>query len=256
MFHTFHAVLMNQGYNSIPLTYGLNASNTYIVIMRLFYLTATLFFLVSCSESNPTAATPKAAEKTTTATETTTVLALGDSLTEGLGVVKDQAYPALLEDKLHAAGFTNHQVVNSGLSGETSSGLKARIDWVLQTEPSITILTIGANDAMRGLPLELVEANISDVIVKLKASGSQVILGGMEIYNNLGQDYVQGFKAIYPKLAEQHQVPLIPFFLAGVAGDPALNQSDGIHPTSAGYQIIVDDNIWPVLQPLLGVQKP
>ncbi len=255
MFHRFHAVLMNQVYNSIPLAYGLRNSNTYIVIMRLFYITASLFFLVACGESNTTTTSQKAPEKTNTSTETTTILALGDSLTEGLGVPKKQAYPALLENKLHAMGFDNHTVVNSGLSGETSSGLKARIDWVLQTQPSITILTIGANDAMRGLPLDLVENNISEVIVKLQNNGSQVVLGGMEIYNNLGQEYVQGFKSIYPKLAQKHQVPLIPFFLAGVAGDSTLNQTDGIHPTSAGYQIIVDQNIWPAIQPLLQKQE-
>lgn len=196
-------------------------------------------------------------QKTTVKTEQkTTILALGDSLTEGLGVPKNQAYPALLQEKLQAQGFTDYQVINSGLSGETSSGLKARVDWVLQTKPDITILTIGANDAMRGIPLELVEQNISEIIVKLKASGSQVVLGGMTIYNNLGEKYVTGFQTIYPKLAEQHELPLIAFFLEGVAGDASLNQADGIHPTTAGYQIIVDQNIWPALQPLLSKTTP
>ena len=180
-----------------------------------------------------------------------TILALGDSLTEGLGVAKDKNYPALLEQKLHQKGHKNIKVVNSGLSGETSSGLKARIDWVLQTQPDITILTIGANDAMRGLPTDLMEQNIAEIIEKLQANGSKVILGGMQIYDNLGKKYVTDFNAIYTGLAAKYELRLIPFFLAGVAGDAKLNQADGIHPTTEGYALIVENNIMPKLAPLL-----
>ena len=180
-----------------------------------------------------------------------TVLALGDSLTEGLGVANDDNYPAQLQASLQNMGYKNIEVVNSGLSGETSTGLVNRIDWVLQTKPDITILTIGANDAIRGLDIAMIEANIRTAVKKLQDNGSEVILGGMQIYDNLGNDYVKSFSAIYPRVAEDMNVPLIPFFLKGVGGDANLNQADAIHPTREGYTIIVNDNILPVLKPEL-----
>lgn len=178
-----------------------------------------------------------------------TILALGDSLTEGLGVDPDDNYPAQLEATLKQMGYTNVEVVNSGLSGETSTGLVNRLDWVAQTQPDITILTIGANDAMRGIDVATVEANIRTAVKRLQDNGSEVILGGMQIYENLGSDYVQSFAAIYPRVAADMDVTLIPFFLDNVGGDPKLNQADAIHPTKDGYKIIVNDNILPVLKP-------
>lgn len=180
-----------------------------------------------------------------------TVLALGDSLTEGLGVAPADNYPAQLQASLQQMGYKNIEVVNSGLSGETSTGLVNRIDWVLQTKPDITILTIGANDAIRGLDIATIEANIRTAVKRLQDNGSEVILGGMQIYDNLGNDYVKSFSAIYPRVAEDMNVPLIPFFLKGVGGDANLNQADAIHPTREGYTIIVNDNILPVLKPEL-----
>ncbi len=180
-----------------------------------------------------------------------TVLALGDSLTEGLGVAPADNYPAQLQASLQQMGYKNVEVVNSGLSGETSTGLVNRIDWVLQTKPDITILTIGANDAIRGLDIATIEANIRTAVKRLQDNGSEVILGGMQIYDNLGNDYVKSFSAIYPRVAEDMNVPLIPFFLKGVGGDANLNQADAIHPTREGYTIIVNDNILPVLKPEL-----
>ena len=178
-----------------------------------------------------------------------TILALGDSLTEGLGVDGDANYPAQLEASLRELGYTNAKVINSGLSGETSTGLVNRLDWVAQTEPDITILTIGANDAMRGLDVATIEENIRTAIKRLQDNGSEVILGGMSIYDNLGNEYVSAFSDIYPRVAEDMNVPLIPFFLEGVGGDPDLNQADAIHPTKDGYTIIVNDNILPILKP-------
>ena len=180
-----------------------------------------------------------------------TVLALGDSLTEGLGVASEDNYPAQLQASLQQMGYKNVKVVNSGLSGETSTGLVNRIDWVLQTKPDITILTIGANDAIRGLDVATIEANIRTAVKKLQDNGSEVILGGMQIYDNLGNDYVKSFSAIYPRVAADMNVPLIPFFLDGVGGDANLNQADAIHPTKEGYTIIVNNNILPVLKPEL-----
>ena len=194
-------------------------------------------------------------EQTTTSTEQQqaplTILALGDSLTEGLGVDNDDNYPAQLEARLKELGYKDVKVVNSGLSGETSTGLVNRLDWVLQTKPDITILTVGANDAIRGIDVATVEANIRIAVKRLQDGGSEVILGGMQIYDNLGSDYVESFAAIYPRVAKDMNVTLIPFFLDGVGGDPKLNQADAIHPTKEGYTIIVDDNILPILQPEL-----
>ncbi len=180
-----------------------------------------------------------------------TILALGDSLTEGLGVDKDDNYPAQLEDRLQAMGYKNTEVINSGLSGETSTGLVNRLDWVLQTKPDVTILTIGANDAIRGIDVATIEANIRTAVKRLQDNGSVVILGGMSIYDNLGDDYVAAFSDIYPRVAKDMNVTLIPFFLEGVGGDRELNQADAIHPTKEGYTIIVNDNILPVLEPTL-----
>ena len=180
-----------------------------------------------------------------------TILALGDSLTEGLGVNPDDNYPAQLEAKLKQMGYKNVEVVNSGLSGETSTGLVNRLDWVAQTKPDITILTIGANDAMRGLELSTIEENIRTAVTHLQDNGSEVILGGMQIYDNLGNDYVKSFSAIYPRVAKDMNLQMIPFFLDGVGGKAELNQADAIHPTKEGYTIIVDNNILPVLKPEL-----
>ena len=180
-----------------------------------------------------------------------TILALGDSLTEGLGVNPDDNYPAQLEAMLKEMGYENVKVVNSGLSGETSTGLVNRLDWVAQTKPDITILTIGANDAIRGIDVATVEENIRTAVKRLQDNGSEVILGGMQIYDNLGSDYVESFAAIYPRVAKDMNVTLIPFFLDGVGGDPELNQADAIHPTKDGYTIIVNHNILPILEPKL-----
>jgi len=185
-----------------------------------------------------------------------TILALGDSLTEGLGVDNNANYPAQLQTRLQELGYKDLKVINSGLSGETSTGLVNRLDWVLQTKPDITILTIGANDAIRGIDVATVEANIRTAVKRLQDNDSVVILGGMQIYNNLGSDYVKSFAAIYPRVAKDMNVTLIPFFLDGVGGDPKLNQADAIHPTKEGYTLIVNNNILPILQPELKKINP
>ena len=201
------------------------------------------------STSAQTNETQKITEATEQQQAPLTILALGDSLTEGLGVDNDANYPAQLEARLQELGYKNVKVVNSGLSGETSTGLVNRLDWVLQTKHDSTILNVGANDAIRGIDVATVEANIRTAIKRLQDNGSEVILGGMQIYDNLGADYVESFAAIYPRVAKDMNVTLIPFFLDGVGGDPKLNQVDAIHPTKEGYTIIVNDNILPILQP-------
>lgn len=180
-----------------------------------------------------------------------TILALGDSLTEGLGVASDANYPAQLQRALQNKGYKNIQVINSGLSGETSTGMINRLDWVAQTHPDITILTIGANDAIRGIDVAIVDKNIRTAIDKLQGDGSVIVLGGMQIYDNLGSDYVNAFSEMYPRIAKDTGSALIPFFLEGVAADRKLNQADAIHPTAEGYKIVVNSNILPVLLPVI-----
>ncbi len=171
------------------------------------------------------------------------IVAVGDSLTEGLGVEEEFAYPAVLEKKLRGQGHP-YQVINAGISGETSSGTLSRIKWVLTLKPDIVILVIGANDGFRGLDPDLIKTNIQKIIRMLKEENVIVVLGAMQIVQNLGKDYTTAFANIYPEVARSADVILASFFLDGVAANPELNQADGIHPTAKGYQVIVD-NITP-----------
>jgi acyl-CoA thioesterase-1 len=168
-----------------------------------------------------------------------TIVAVGDSLTEGLGVAEESAYPALLERKLRENGYS-FKVVNAGISGETSSGTLSRINWVLTLKPDIVILVTGANDGLRGIDPQLVKANLNQIIKTLKEANVIVVLGGMQMVQNLGKDYTRAFADVYPQVAGREDVVLIPFFLAGVAADPELNQPDGIHPTAAGYRKVAE----------------
>ena len=174
-----------------------------------------------------------------------TIVAVGDSLTEGQGVEEESAFPAVLERKLHSLGYP-YQVINAGISGETSSGTLARIKWVLTLNPDIVILVIGANDGFRGIDPDLIRTNIEKIIRELKAQEVTVVLGAMQMVQNLGREYTTAFANIYPEVARSQATILIPFFLEGVAADRKLNQADGIHPTAEGYQVIVD-NITPYI---------
>ena len=172
-----------------------------------------------------------------------TIVAVGDSLTEGLGVEEELAYPAVLEKKLRGLGYP-YQVINAGISGETSSGTLSRIKWILTLNPDIVILVIGANDGFRGIGPDLIKANIQKIVQELKIQNVTVLLGAMQIVQNLGRDYTTAFEKIYPEVAQSETIILTPFFLSGVAANRKLNQADGIHPTADGYQVIVD-NITP-----------
>jgi len=208
-----------------------------------------MLFLTGCSQNNPSEISDKTVIDDKPI-KNFTILALGDSLTEGLGVEEKSNYPSILERNLP----DNIEVVNAGLSGETSNGLKSRLNWVLQQKPDLTILNIGANDAMRGLPLELTKSNIDEIITKIKQADSDVILAGMQIYDNLGKEYVDGFSGIYPELAQKHNLPLIPFFLEHIAGNSKYNQNDMIHPNADGYELIVEKNILPVVNQYLNTK--
>ncbi len=167
------------------------------------------------------------------------IAAVGDSLTEGFGVEEEESYPSLLEKKLHENGF-DFQVVNAGISGETSTGTLSRINWILNMKPDIVILETGANDGLRGIDPALMQKNIDETVRILKENRVVVILAGMRMVRNLGREYTEKFAGVYPAVAEKHSIGLIPFFLERVAGEPGLNQSDGIHPTAEGYKIITE----------------
>lgn len=178
-----------------------------------------------------------------------TIVAFGDSLTAGFGVSVEDAYPARLERRLREQGYT-YRVINAGVSGDTTAGGLRRVDWVLKNRPRIVILELGANDGLRGLPPTQTRDNLAQIIERLHAADVTVILAGMRVPPNYGDEYAAAFAAIFPELAARYGLSLIPFFLDGVAADPALNQGDGIHPTAEGYAVIVD-RIWPVIRPLL-----
>ena len=180
------------------------------------------------------------------------IVALGDSLTAGLGLPIHQAYPTLLQQRLTKAGL-DYDVVNAGVSGDTSAGGLSRLDWALDGDVRVLIVALGGNDALRGLPVEQLKSNLAHVIERAQARRIAVVLAGMEAPPNYGRQYIVAFHDVYPALAHRYHVPLVPFLLQGVAGDDALNQPDGIHPTAEGARIIAD-NVWTALEPIL--QRP
>ncbi len=183
------------------------------------------------------------------AAEPKTVLALGDSLTAGLGVEPQEAFPAQLEKALKARGHDT-VVVNGGVSGDTAADGLARLDWSLTDDVDAVIIELGANDALRGLDPKQAEAALDAIIGKLQAKNLPVFLAGMRAPPNLGPDYATAFDGMYARLAESHGVPLYPFFLEGVAAQPNLNQADGMHPTAAGVGIIIQ-RMMPVIEPFI-----
>lgn len=168
----------------------------------------------------------------------TVIAVLGDSLVAGFGLAADEAFPARLEVALQEAG-ENVRVINAGVSGDTTAGGLARLDWVLGDKPDIVVVELGSNDSLRGLDPAATFDNLDAIVTRLKARDVTVMLAGMLAPRNLGRDYVEAFDAIYPRLAEKHDIALYPFFLDGVALDPALNQADLIHPNPEGVDVIV-----------------
>lgn len=177
------------------------------------------------------------------------IVAFGDSLTAGFGLSPAQSYPALLQKKLEADGFS-YEVVNAGISGDTSAGGVRRIDWSLDGDVRIVILELGANDILRGQPVEQMKKNLSDIIERAKAKGAAVLLAGMEAPTNTGAVYQKAAHNAFPELAKEHGIELIPFFLEGVAGESELNQRDGIHPNAEGTRRVADV-VYKYLRPLL-----
>lgn len=174
------------------------------------------------------------------------LLVLGDSLAAGYGLEPEDSFPSRLEEALDAAGY-NVRVINAGVSGDTTAGGLSRLEWSLADKPHIVLLELGGNDALRGLPPAETYTNLEAILAQLKKKSVSVILAGMQAPRNLGNDYTNEFNAIYPQLAAKYDVTFYPFFLEGVALDPALNQPDGIHPNPAGVKEIVR-RILPLLQ--------
>lgn len=180
-----------------------------------------------------------------------TILFFGNSLTAGYGLDPSEAFPALIQGKTDSAGL-KYKTVNAGVSGETSAGGNARIDWILKQPVDVFVLELGANDGLRGIPVTETRKNLQSIIDKVKAKypKAKLVLAGMQIPPNMGQEYAVQFKNLFPELAKKNDMALIPFLLQGVAGIRELNQQDAIHPTAAGDKIVAQ-NVWNVLENVL-----
>ncbi len=227
---------------------------TILLKFRYFFL---IILLLGCRDTKSPDAQPKAQpQEEVPATETdekgsATILFFGDSLTAGYGLEPEQAFPALIASRLDSLGYS-YEVVNAGLSGETTASGVNRLDWVLRQPVRVFVLELGANDGLRGIPLSETRKNLSSMIetVQGRFPEVEILLAGMQLPPNMGPEYTQAFRAIFPELTQIYDLHLIPFLLDGVGGIPELNQVDGIHPTAEGHEILAE-NVWKVLEPAL-----
>ena len=214
--------------------------------MRPFFHCISALFLVlglavlGCQQQDtpPQQAPTADASRKTVEPDEGTIVAMGNSLTAGLGVAEEQAYPAQLEALLRSNGY-RFRVVNAGISGETSSGALSRTEWTLTLKPDIVILETGANDGLRGVSPDVIEQNINAIVQQFQQQNVVVILAGMRMVENLGDAYTTAFANVYQAISQTPGIIFMPFFLDGVGGNPELNQADGIHPTADGYRHIV-----------------
>jgi acyl-CoA thioesterase-1 len=190
----------------------------------------------STAESRPSSTGPR-------------IVFLGDSLTAGYGLAKEASVPALIQARLQEAGYP-HEVVNAGVSGDTSAGGLSRLDWSLAGDVQVLVIELGGNDGLRGLPVAGLKQNLNEIITRARARGISVVLTGMEAPPNFGPAYTSEFREVYRELAREHDVTFVPFYLEGVAGIPGLNLPDGIHPNEEGSRI-VEKTVWSALEPLL-----
>ncbi|WP_417886995.1 arylesterase [Zunongwangia sp.] len=224
-----------------------NLSN---LILAIFCLT----FFNSCKneekqlESSTDKVSAETASEEDKAEEVPVVLFFGTSLTAGLGLDTTEAYPALIQKKIDSLGM-DYSVVNAGLSGETTASGLNRLDWVFKQNVDVLVIELGANDGLRGVLLKETKTNLEQIINTAREKNPEVkiILAGMQIPPNMGEEYTSEFRSLFPNLAKEYNLELIPFLLEGVAGDPKLNQEDGIHPTAEGQQILAN-NVWKVLK--------
>lgn len=233
-----------------------------VAMRNLVYLSLLfLFLLLSCKEASQketetTVEETAEAEKESQASgKTKTILFFGDSLTAAMGLDPEESFPAEIQQKIDSLGL-NYQVVNAGLSGETTAGGKNRINWVLNQDVDVFVLELGANDGLRGIPVEETRRNLQAIIdsVREKNPDVEIVLAGMQIPPNMGPEYASEFREMFPVIAEENDLHLVPFLLEGVAGISQLNQQDGIHPTAEGYDIVAE-NVWEVLKPVLTAEK-
>ncbi|MGB5942762.1 MAG: arylesterase [Leeuwenhoekiella sp.] len=226
-------------------------------VIKFSYL-LSVFLLISCgnnSTTQPDTETETTTEETNSSVEdnsSKTILFFGDSITAGYGLDDTQdAYPGVIQQTIDSLGL-DYEVINSGVSGETTAGGKSRIDWILNQDIDVFVLELGANDGLRGTPLSETKANLQSIIdaVKVKSADTEIILAGMQLPPNMGVDYTSEFKNLFYELAEENDVTLIPFILEDVGGIPSLNQNDGIHPTVEGHAIVAE-NVWEVLGPII-----
>lgn len=216
-------------------------------------LALIILWLMGCTgasnESKDTDVT--ALMKSETGTEKKVIIFFGNSLTAGYGLELSEAYPALIQKKIDSLGL-NYEVINAGVSGETSASGNSRVDWVLESVIDVFILELGGNDGLRGLELSETYKNLQSIIDKVKSKypDAVIVLAGMQVPPNMGKTYSDEFAAIYPRLARENNLPFIPFLLEGVGGERHLNLADGIHPTAEGQKIVAE-NVWAVLKDLL-----
>jgi acyl-CoA thioesterase-1 len=218
-------------------------------------LAAALLACASCSQPEELRATQSAGGTTSAPSEREPsatgprIVFLGDSLTAGYGLPREASVPSLIQKRLRDAGYP-HEVVNAGVSGDTSAGGLSRLEWSLEGDVRILVIELGANDGLRGLPVAGLKQNLTEIITRARARGINVVLTGMEAPPNFGAAYTSEFRAVYRQLAREHEVTFVPFFLEGVAGIPSLNIADGIHPNAEG-SVIIEKTIWSALEPLL-----
>ena len=219
------------------------------MILRHLFLFGWTAALVACDQ--PKDDIPANAPPTSRSSASPTILFLGTSLTAGYGIDPEQAYPALIQKKIDAAGL-NYRVVNAGVSGETSAGARRRVDWLLQQPVAVLVVETGANDGLRGLPADSLRANIQAIFDQARRlqPSIKLVLVGMRIPPNYGRVYTRQFESVYPELAKSYGATLIPFLLEGVGGVSALNQPDGVHPTAAGQRKMAE-TVWRALEPVL-----
>ena len=222
-------------------------------IIKLVFLLFITGILASCGSSSEKkeSETQEITAQQAPANAQKTILFFGNSLTAGYGIEQDDAFTGLTQDRIDSLGL-NYRVINGGLSGETTAGGLSRLDWFLEDEPAIFILELGGNDGLRGILPSESKKNLLGIIdnVRAKYPNTEIILAGMQIPPNMGQDYTDEFKNIYPEVAAEKNVKLIPFLLEGVAGNPELNLPDGIHPTEAGHKIVFE-TVWPYINELI-----
>jgi acyl-CoA thioesterase I len=212
-----------------------------------------LIAIVSCNNHRQDKPQHDKSNSVVSAVKVKTILFFGNSLTAGYGVDPSEAFPALIQNKIDSLQL-NYKAINAGVSGETSSGGDSRVNWILRQPVDIFVLELGGNDGLRGIPLTETKKNLQLIIDKVKAKypEAKLILAGMQLPPNMGQQYASEFKNLYPDLAAKNRISLIPFLLQGVGGEAKLNQQDGIHPTAEGHKIVAE-NVWKVLRDFLRV---